>query len=69
MEPTISVYRKGEDLYLTLEGEVSGTSSQHLFEALKKAVMTSLKCVAPDSSISYLFRTHGNVNFKKTVIG
>jgi hypothetical protein len=64
--PTISVCRKGEDLYLTLEGDFNQISSQQLLQALKKLVLTSLKCFAADAPAGFVFKTHGKVNFKKT---
>ncbi len=43
MRPTVSVCRKGDDLYLTLEGDFNHISSQQLLQALRKLVVTSLK--------------------------
>jgi hypothetical protein len=62
MKPTVSVCRKGNDLYLTLEGDYSDISSQELLQALKKLVVTSLKCFATDSPVAFSFKTHGKVN-------
>ena len=61
MEPTISVCRKGDDLYLTLEGDFHHISSQQLFQALKRFMLTSLKCFAADSPGAFSFKTHGKV--------
>ena len=69
MEPTISVCRKGENLYLTLEGDFNHLSSQQLLHALKKLVGTSLKCFAADSPAAFSFRTHGKVDPKKAGYG
>jgi hypothetical protein len=66
MRPTVSVCRKGDDLYLTLEGNYSDISSQELLKALRKLVMTSLKCFAADSPVVFTFKTHGKVDRKKT---
>jgi hypothetical protein len=66
MKPTVSVCRKGEDLYLTLEGNFDQISSQQLLQALRKLVMTSLKCFAADSPVAFTFKTHGKVDPKKT---
>ena len=66
MGPTVSVCRKGEDLYLTLEGDFNHISSQQLLQALRKLVSTSLKCFAPDSPAAFTFKTHGKVDPKKT---
>ncbi len=66
MRPTVSVCRKGEDLYLTLEGDFNHISSQQLLQALRKLVATSLKCFAPDSPVAFSFKTHGKVGPTKT---
>jgi hypothetical protein len=66
MGPTVSICRKGEDLYLTLEGDFSQISSQQLLQALKKLVLTSLKCFAADSPVAFSFKTHGKIDLKKT---
>ena len=66
MRPTVSVCRKGEDLYLTLEGDFNHISSQQLLQALRKLVATSLKCFAADSPAAFTFKTHGKVDPKKT---
>jgi hypothetical protein len=66
MKPTVSVCRKGENLYLTLEGDLNQISSQQLLEALRKLVTTSLKCFTADSPVAFTFKTHGKVDHKKT---
>ena len=66
MRPTVSVCRKGDNLYLTLEGNFDHISSQQLLQALRKLVMTSLKCFAADSPVGFTFKTHGKVDHKKT---
>jgi len=65
MIPTVSVCRKGDNLYLTLEGDFNQISSQQLMQALRKLVGTSLKCFADDSPVAFTFKTHGKVDFKK----
>ena len=65
MGPTVSVCRKGEDLYLTLEGDFNHISSQQLLQALRKLVVTSLKCFAADSPVAFTFKTHGKVDQRK----
>jgi hypothetical protein len=69
MKPTVSVCRKGDDLYLTLEGDFNHISSQQLLQALRKLVGTSLKCFAADSPAAFSFKTHGKVDLKKTGYG
>jgi hypothetical protein len=66
MGPTISVCRKGKDVYLTLAGNFQTTSSQQMLQALRQLVMTMLKCTAPESPVAYSFKTHGKVNLGKT---
>ncbi len=66
MEPTISVCRKGEEVYLTLEGDFDNTSSPQMLQALQRLVATTLRCAAPDSPVAYSFKTRGRVNIKKT---
>jgi hypothetical protein len=65
MEPTISVCRKGDEVYLTLEGNFYDASSQLMLQAMRRMVMTMLKCTAPESPVAYTFKTHGKVNLKK----
>jgi hypothetical protein len=69
MKPTVSVCRKGDDLYLTLEGDFNHISSQELLQALRKLVGTSLKCFDADSPVGFSFKTHGKVDHKKTRYG
>jgi hypothetical protein len=65
MVPTVSVCRKGDNLYLTLEGDFNHISSQQLMQTLRKLVGTSLKCFTDDSPVAFTFKTHGKVDFKK----
>jgi hypothetical protein len=65
MGPTVSVCRKGDDLYLTLEGDFNHYSSPQLLQALRKLVLTSLKCFAADSPVTFTFKTRGKVDLKK----
>jgi hypothetical protein len=69
MKPTVSVCRKGDDLYLTLEGDFNHISSQQLLQALRKLVGTSLKCFDADYPVVFSFKTHGKVDHKKTRYG
>jgi hypothetical protein len=66
MGSTISVCRKGDNLFLTLEGDFNDHSFQELIDTVKKVVLTSLKCSAPDSPVAFTFKTHGKVDLKKT---
>ena len=67
MKPTVSICRKGSDLYLTLEGDYNHISSQELLQAVRKLVVTSLKCFSADSPVAFSFKTHGKVDFEKTL--
>jgi hypothetical protein len=66
MKPTLSVCRKGDNLYLTLNGDFNQVSSQQLFRVLRNMVMTSMKCFVADSPVAFTFKTHGKVDYKKT---
>jgi len=69
MRPTVSVCRKGDNLYLTLAGEFNQISSQQLFQALRKLVMTSQRCFSADFPVAFIFKTHGKVDLKKVGYG
>ncbi len=66
MEPTISVCRKGNDLYFTLQGDLNQLSSGQLFHMLTKLLMTSLKCYTFEFPVAFTFKTHGKVFYEKT---
>jgi hypothetical protein len=66
MEPTVSVCRKGDNLYLTLDCGFNQISSQQLFQMLRNMVMTSMKCFVADSPVAFTFKTQGKVDYKKT---
>jgi hypothetical protein len=65
MEPTVSVCRKGDNLYLTLNGDFNQISSHQLFQLLRNMAMTSMKCSVADSPVAVTFKTHGRVDYKK----
>jgi hypothetical protein len=67
MTPKVSMCRRGDNFYLTVEGDFNRISSQQLFQVLRKLVRTSLKCYTADSPVVFTFRTHGKVNQKKMV--
>lgn len=66
MGSTISVNRKGNDLFLTLEGNFNDHSFQELIDALRKVVMTLLKCSAPAAQVAYTFKARSKVDLKET---
>lgn len=65
MTPTVSVCRKGDELYLTLQGDFNQISSQELFQIMRRLVITSLKCYTADCPVAFIFKTHGKVNQQK----
>jgi hypothetical protein len=65
MEPRFSVCRKGDDIFLTIEGEVNHGSSQELFWMVRQLVMTSLKYIVPGSQMTYSFKARGKVDLEK----
>lgn len=65
MGPMISVCRKGDSVYLTLEGSFNTDSFHQMLQALKRMVMSTLEFSPPDSKVAFTFKTHGKVNLEK----
>jgi hypothetical protein len=65
MGPRIAVYRKGENLFLSLEGEFNHKSFQEMLSVVRQMLMTLLKCAAPGSQVTYSFKTRGKVDLEK----
>jgi hypothetical protein len=65
MGPKVSVRRKGENIYLTIEGEFNNESSRELLAVVQQLLMTSLKCVTPGSPVTYCLKTRGKVDLEK----
>ena len=65
MGPKVSVCRKGDDIFLSIEGEFNNESSQELLSIVRQLLITSLKCAAPGSQVTYSLKTHGKVNLEK----
>jgi hypothetical protein len=65
MAPRISVCRKGEDIFLTIEGGFTGESLQELLLAVRKLLLTSLKCATPGSQVTFCLKTRGKVDLDK----
>jgi hypothetical protein len=65
MGPRVSVRRKGENIYLTIEGEFNRESSREMFAIVQQLLMTSLKCATPDSPVTYCLKTRGKVDLEK----
>lgn len=67
MAPRISVRRKGDDIFLTIKGGFTDGSFQDLLLVVRKLLMTSLKCAAPGSQVTYSLKTRGKVDLEKMV--
>jgi hypothetical protein len=65
MGPRVSVCRKGEHIYLTVEGEFNCESSRELLAMVRQLLMTSLKCATPNSPVTYCLKTRGKVDLEK----
>jgi hypothetical protein len=65
MGPRVSVCRKGEHIYLTIEGEFNYESSRELLAVVRQLLMTSLKCATPNSPVTYCLKTRGKVDLEK----
>lgn len=65
MGPKVSVCRKGDDIFLSIEGEFNNESSKELLSILRQLLMTSLKCASPGSQVTYSLKTRGKVNLEK----
>jgi hypothetical protein len=65
MGPRISVYRKGDEVYLTLVGDFDNTSSRQILHTMRQLMLTSLKCTAPNAPVAFTLKTRGKVNLKK----
>jgi hypothetical protein len=63
MGSTISIHRKGDEVYLTLAGDFDQNSSLQVLHSLRNLVLTFLKCAAPDSPVDFTFKTRGKVRF------
>jgi hypothetical protein len=67
MAPRISVCRKGDDIFLTVAGGFTDESFQELLLVVRQLLMTSLKCAAPGSQVTYNLKTRGKVDIEKMV--
>ncbi len=65
MGPRVSVRRKGENIYLTIEGEFNHKSFRELLATVQQLLMTSLKCATPGSPVTYCLKTRGKVDLEK----
>ncbi|MFZ5447840.1 MAG: hypothetical protein ACOZFS_04295 [Thermodesulfobacteriota bacterium] len=65
MEPKISVCRKGEEIFLTIEGDFNPESSQEFLRLVRQLLTISLKCAEPGSQVTYCLKTRGKVDLGK----
>jgi hypothetical protein len=65
MAPRISVCRKGDDIFLTIEGGFTDESFQELLLAVRQLLLTSLKCATPGSQVTFCLKTRGKVDLDK----
>ena len=65
MVPKISVCRKGNDIFLTIEGGFTDESFQELLSAVRQLLLTSLKCATPGSQVTFSLKTRGKVDLEK----
>jgi hypothetical protein len=65
MTPRISVCRKGDDIFLTIEGGFTDESFQELLLAVRQLLLTSLKCATPGSQVTFSLKTRGKVDLEK----
>ncbi|MHB9074561.1 MAG: hypothetical protein ACYC6G_13665 [Desulfobaccales bacterium] len=65
MAPRISVCRKGDDIFLTIEGGFTDESFQELLSAVRQLLLTSLKCATPGSQVTFCLKTRGKVDLDK----
>jgi hypothetical protein len=65
MGPRVSLCRKGENIFLTIEGEISNESMEELFVVVRQLLLTSLKCIAPGSRVTYSLKTRSTLDLKR----
>ncbi len=65
MGPKVSVHRKSDDIFLSIEGEFDRESSQELLSIIRQVLLTSLKCTAPGSKLTYSLKIRGKINPEK----
>ena len=65
MGPRVSVCRKGENIFLTIEGDINSESSQELLAVVQQLMNTLMKCAAPETRVNYRLKTRATVNLDK----
>jgi hypothetical protein len=61
----ITVSRKGNDIYLTIKGDVTADSARDLLGALRNLLTMSLKCIPAGSQVTVTLKTRGTVDLSK----
>jgi hypothetical protein len=65
MGPRITVCRKGDDIYLTLKGDLTVDSSPQLLGALRNLLIMSLQCTTAGSQVIVTLKTRGKLDSKR----
>ncbi|MEJ2672679.1 MAG: hypothetical protein P8168_10880 [Deltaproteobacteria bacterium] len=65
MGPRLSIHRRGEDIFFTVEGKFNHESSRELLTVVRKLLTTALKCTAPGSWMAYSIKTRSKVDLEK----
>jgi hypothetical protein len=65
MGPRVSVCRKGENIFLTIEGDINFDSSQELLAVVRQLMNTLMKCAAPETRMNYRLKTRATVDLDK----
>jgi hypothetical protein len=65
MGPRVSVCRKGENIFLTIEGDINFDSSQELLAVVRQMMNTLMKCAAPETRMNYRLKTRATVDLDK----
>jgi hypothetical protein len=65
MGPRVSVCRKGENIFLTIEGDINFESSQDLLAVVRQLMNTLMKCAAPETRVNYRLKTRATVDLDK----
>jgi hypothetical protein len=64
MGPRITVCRKGDEIYLTLKGDLTVDSSPQLLGAFRNLLMMSLQYTTAGSRVIVSLKTRGKIDLK-----
>jgi len=65
MGPRVSVCRKGENIFLTVEGEINFESSRELLAMVRQMMNTLMKCAAQKTRVTYCLKTRATVDLER----